>query len=434
MRDRRVGVAVVLGLGMLSCAVDSVDDSTRVQPLEIEEEGRVVSDKEADEHMIDRLSQRYGVSADVVREKLRFEDEFRLNQERLLANYPGLLSAAWMDPLPNIAGYVRFTADVPTDIELVGKHIEAINLLSNGVIPGEDHVRHIELAADAMTDAGHSNFSISYDVHSDSLVVEHQIPVGSEALNEDEVASLVRAEIIDFAGAGESGLRVIDPAILATVPVSLQVVEKDGPILEFTAAVARGGQRTQDLGGGEVCTSGFSAEKGTWEGILSAGHCLFTTKIKPPGYVLQNISLNYWHVYNGDSAFWNSSIPVDNKFFYTANFTRSCTSKWTGGALPWDGIGQSVCSYGRSSNDQKCGSIEVSGATVNLTGTYWGTVTVKKLTRVDYAGHIGGDSGGPVYQSGKAMGNITGGSSSLKMHFTPVAVSEAELGISVLTN
>ena len=383
---------------------------------------------EAEQRMVESLAATQDVSEVQVRERLRFEDQFVTYSRRILSVYPGQVSAAWLSLPPVNQGFIRFVSGIPEGLEVFSSDHGRVDFLTDGKIPLEEHELQIDLAAQAMQESGYSNFAALYDVHHDRIIIELKVPPQHGPLpKEGEIGALVRRKLANKTAAGGI-MPKWGRSLVEEVGVGLRVIEAEGPIAPLISAKALGGQL---MSGSGSCTSGFAATKGSFFGVIGAGHCALLTRINPLGYVPQTASIYSWTMSQGDSGFWRTEIPIENRFYYSTNHTQYCNSKWEGSFAT--AIGQSICSYGRASDNEMCGSVLYFPITANISGTFLGTVTVSHLARATYAGHIAGDSGGPVYKGNKAMGVMNAGSSTISMHFTPVPRVEYELGVNVLT-
>jgi hypothetical protein len=204
------------------------------------------------------------------------------------------------------------------------------------------------------------------------------------------------------------------------------VIEDGGEPISATGYNRPAGTWLVDSSGTGACTSAFVAKSLSSSdlGVLTAGHCpsslryfsLQTGEVYPLDY-------RYGTVSNGDEMFLRSPNMMDAWFHYSANSGRPVLD--VRNAYPSEA---GICRYGRTSNINRCGTLQGSNLTVptNFGGTYF---YVQHLDLVGVASSPG-DSGGPVFGGNTAMGIISG-SNGTQTTFTRISTAQSATGTRV---
>jgi len=176
------------------------------------------------------------------------------------------------------------------------------------------------------------------------------------------------------------------------VDVALDAVSSD------TGYGQAGGNKL--VGGGDRCTSGFVVKQtsGSELGILTAGHCSNTlSQIAPNGSAAFAFNFRGEHRgAGGDYQWMRSPVMMDGWFHYNVGVGRAAIG--IGNA----GQGQSLCKYGDTTK-ATCGTVDKTYDVHTVNG-----VTVTGVVRVAGMVNDGGDSGGPVFNGGRAYGLVKG--------------------------
>jgi hypothetical protein len=169
------------------------------------------------------------------------------------------------------------------------------------------------------------------------------------------------------------------------------------------------------LGGGGRCTSGFVVKQtaGPELGVLTAGHCQDTmSQIRSDGSTAFTFSFRGDEYGVGDYQWMRSPVMMDGWFHYAVGLGRAATG--IGNAS----MNQSLCKYGDETHTT-CGSVDQVYAEHTVNG-----VKVTGLVRTRAMANDGGDSGGPVYNGGRAYGLVKGktvGPLIANYYYTPIA-------------
>lgn len=167
---------------------------------------------------------------------------------------------------------------------------------------------------------------------------------------------------------------------------------------------AFGGMRLR-ANGSPVCTSGWSVRNvSTGEtGVTGAGHCNGVDEIRHPGHGLHALSYRRQHRGEwGDIEWYAGSVFEPDDFYADAATIRDVAGVEPRSSIS---VGESVCFYGRSSNDRDC-SLQVYRPSVacTISGVY-----NDRLVMMDGRGvAAGGDSGGGFSFGEIAYGSVKG--------------------------
>jgi len=166
---------------------------------------------------------------------------------------------------------------------------------------------------------------------------------------------------------------------------------------------AYGGMAVRDDGVFE-CTSGWSVIRNgsNLTGITTAGHCTGINQVVHPGVgvhtaVHQNQHRGVW----GDIEWKTTNATESAEFYASATAIREVNSVEPRASIS---IGESICFYGRSSNQRFC-QYDVSALSVSCTVN---GVFNDRLVRMNGNSAIGGDSGGGWSWNNRAYGSVKG--------------------------
>ena len=189
----------------------------------------------------------------------------------------------------------------------------------------------------------------------------------------------------------ERGLprRVADivPLLPAGLRGSVQLTVHDQPNVHDEAAF--GGMWVRDDGVNE-CTSGWSVRNLNTGalGVSTAGHCAGINQINHPGHGVHNLNFQSQHRGQWGDVEWHTSPqPEPDDFYADAATIRDVAAVEARGNIT---VGESVCQYGRSSNDRDC-SLDVQDVSQACTNS---GVFNNRLVLMNGDTAIGGDSGG----------------------------------------
>ena len=217
--------------------------------------------------------------------------------------------------------------------------------------------------------------------------------------------------------------------ILALLPTglanSVQLTVHEQPHVQPEAAF--GGMWVADDGRAE-CTSGWSVrhiDTGT-NGVSTAGHCSGINQIRHPNHGTHALSHRAQHLGSWGDVEWLSSAELEPDDFYADSSTiRDVAAVEARGNIS---LGESVCQYGRASNQRDC-SLDVADLSEACTDSRTG-VTVSRLVVMNGDTAIGGDSGGGWSFGNTAFGGHYGNCGS-RDSWTPAAQFDEALGVRV---
>ena len=218
-----------------------------------------------------------------------------------------------------------------------------------------------------------------------------------------------------------------------------------------TVVDGRGLTPHKDFIGGQAttpCTAGFTAQRGTRYGILTAGHCGETLSMN--GVALDFI--NGWNSVTADAMFYavpsGSGHVVKDNYLCGAQSNIECDVSGRRSRLTM--VGDIVCHTGKNSGTS-CGTVDridyspdyaavSKDACLDETKQPITCSSVFVQVKGDYLRHCRGDSGGPWFRQGVAYGLHMGGTRNASCaehggsaHFSAILEVESFLGVSVLT-
>jgi streptogrisin C len=220
-----------------------------------------------------------------------------------------------------------------------------------------------------------------------------------------------------------------EAAVLDAVPADLRSSLEIRLIdeVESETEAAYGGMALRRIGVPSDCTSGWTVQKvgSTTRGISGAGHCIGEAEVTHPG--AGNVhALNFQAAHEGQwgDVEWYTTNQVEDDLFYAdANMIRDVVSVEARANITQ---GEHVCGYGRASNSRDC--------SLTVTLLSYTCSPVQRLVRMSGDTLIGGDSGGPWYNTHIAFGAHFGNCSTPFDHFSPADLFDEALGVRVATN
>lgn len=202
---------------------------------------------------------------------------------------------------------------------------------------------------------------------------------------------------------------------------------KDTPIVELFNSY--GGMKITGSGG---CTAGWIVkETGTGlKGVTTAGHCTGMNKAShqqgPSGHNHTAVIENAHEGQYGDIS-WYQTVADEYAYFYfdtesLGNFLREVFSVKPVSQMV---IGETVCVYGRSSDERDC---TLTIETLSITCS-----TIQNMVGMDGLGVTqAGDSGGGWSHTNAAYGSVVG-SCNGKAVWTPASLFDDAIGVTVMT-
>ena len=134
-----------------------------------------------------------GLPIDQIVHALAFQREFSAYASELTSNFPGQISAIWMDsPLdgigPNTRGNITFVGEVPSEAMFK----ENVLLIGGGNISMEDHKRRSEIAAKALLELGYDNFVTFFAVVENVIVLELGLMEGASQPSKPDIVAAIQ--------------------------------------------------------------------------------------------------------------------------------------------------------------------------------------------------------------------------------------------------
>lgn len=188
----------------------------------------------------------------------------------------------------------------------------------------------------------------------------------------------------------QPGLPTATSEILSGLPSTLRdrvtLTVSDKPVVEPERAF--GGMWMRDDGANE-CTSGWSVRTpGGTTGVTTAGHCSGINQIADPAGPVHSLTFQREHRGAWGDVQWHTSNQDEIAvFFADATTTREVNAVEARANIS---VGESVCQYGRASNDRDC-SLEVVDVSQACTDD---GITHDRLVEMNGDTGIPGDSGG----------------------------------------
>jgi len=317
-----------------------------------------------------------GRSLDDVNAQYVHGEKFDKVDGDLQRHFGAAFAGSWTKPGPPVESFVRFkgraTAEAETIVRASGLNVT--------LIPGaafsqrEMNARVDELRLD-LTVLGSVDVNSWVDVENQVIELMATFPPGLEHMTE---AELLR--------------RLPERARAADVVIKFS----REPIVK--PAHTYGGAWMLD-NGSRLCTSGFTARRGTTTGVTTAGHCTgIDTYEQPEDGLRYKAPLVVEEQGTWGDVEYHTTTGHDDfaRFYANVNDFRSVRGVTLVANMdPED----AVCGFGRKSNAQHCGRIKsVNQACGNL----------RRLVFTNVGGFQGGDSGGPIYFGSQAFGGFYG--------------------------
>lgn len=240
------------------------------------------------------------------------------------------------------------------------------------------------------------------------------------------------ASSFDLDGRGRIDVTVYDSgspqldALLAALPADLVQDVTINVAKEPIAgdAHAFGGATVRDDGVSE-CTSGWTVVNGSGTtGVTTAGHCTGINQIREDGVGTWALTHQAQHRGQWGDVEWKTSGHLEPARFYASAGTLRDTNSLEARANI--SVNESICVYGRFSNDRDC-SLDVEDVSVGCTvdGVWNG-----RLVQMDGRAVVQGDSGGGWSFGTRAYGSTKGWCGGLDV-FSVADLYDEALGVTV---
>jgi|GEM_PF-7088374 len=349
-----------------------------------------------DEYMLEDLSvvaDNESITLQQAVDQYGWQNEFTKDVETLAESFPESFAYAEIASTGTPRAMVQFKGGVPDEATAVLSDLEVpVELTGSAMHSAEERETLTAAASSAIAEIGGPDAqSVAvYDSATRDVVATVYLPPGD---SDQPTQSAMRASV-------EDEIESIRPAL--DIP-GVRIEIQHEPLAETQALV--GGATLGNGANVLQCTSGFPAydKSNGRRGLLTARHCP-----------------NYFHYYfSREGRLASASVFLDKRygdiqfnplvspvreslgrsFYYKAGKTR----RVLGSRSP--ACGQKVCRYGRGSNKYSCTTVLATGASVNY-GNGWkfdGLVVTRRA-----ADSAGGDSGGPWFSGGYAVGLHSG--------------------------
>jgi streptogrisin C len=318
------------------------------------------------------LADQNGLSVGETMAQLERQEAFDALVVRLKEDYVETFAGSWGDDSGRL--FVRFKGDAPTAAVTAAAELGVTVTIQD---------RATQSAIEMQTRAG--------ELHADLM-----------ALGTEEVATSVSVErqLIEATVMLPPGIKT-HAELLGRLPASARapdiLINLVSERVLIPAHTYGGAWMRAD--GSRVCTSAFSARRGSTFGVTTAGHCAGVDEYEQPEdglrYAAPFVIQHYgdW----GDIEFHTTPDHSDvGNFYADVNDFRNVASVRNAAAIdPSD----AVCAFGRKSLDRKCGSVVRAQVQCGTLGHMVGT---------DVAGLLQGDSGGPWFLGTVAYGSFMG--------------------------
>ena len=178
------------------------------------------------------IAEETGFTVEQINDAMAFQKVFAENVSSLMGRFPGEISGVWMDsPLensgavgssgPSTRGHVRFTGEVPEEID----PIENVSFTGGGEISLSDHYRRTDAVTPALAERGYQNF-ITFFAPADNVIqIEILLPEGAPEPTKSAIVDAVQESV-------ESDQDLRDrAAIIKADDLALTVIRGSGPII-----------------------------------------------------------------------------------------------------------------------------------------------------------------------------------------------------------
>lgn len=374
---------VSCGDGNDSVTVDELDDMDG----SCERVDRLLSEQQALKQDASEYAAAFGVSLDEARRRLELQDDVGVLGDRLETNEVSTFADLYIRHEPGFEVVALFTGQ--DGDQTIQPYLE------NTPLQGEVEVQGGMRATLAQLEAEQAEAVDFYEGHA--------IPFDSDINIQQN-----RAEIYVTDKPAATALAASSTNAL---PPSVAVVEV--PALSEPDAFYAGLRMTPP--NNLYCTSGFTVRHNDGrEGATTAGHCLPKTKGNPNArgpmyYGGRSLPFQQQDLTGSHDVQWHTT-PYEDRAWYRGNHGQIRGVKRTEGRR-YQREGDYVCKYGVRTNFT-CGKIV--GRYYRASYVNNSNNTFLRVDRFDSRGNDrdmsrGGDSGGPVFYKGTAMGLVSGG-------------------------
>lgn len=325
---------------------------------------------------IEAMAAEDGTSLEEGINRYGWQADFVAAADQLEALYPDTFSGA--EKLDKSAWFAFKGAAPAEALELADSLPVPVEVVSNRAYSEAELAHAMELIARAWeAKTGVRSFSTAYDIRSGGIEVDVEY---------EDAAAASRLSAGEADGTPEAGGD-------ARFPVTVNVSEGSGLIQQD--GYIRGG------GGLSGCTAGFNLKyiSGDTKRLGTAGHCTTGSTSKYSNHSSAGGSTTVDVVWShqgssGDLGYTDHGTMTPTRTFYHDwNKTRYADDR---SSMP--SVGTSVCHFGTTSG-KRCSTVKYRNVTV-------GSLKHLVLTKSNVS--AGGDSGGPWYHGGTAVGIHTG--------------------------
>jgi len=431
-------VVLVLGSGGGAAAQSSVEgDSPQPPPTEVESVGHhehtgpsvdVVSSERAYQTDAATIAGEGGISVDAALGRIRFQeavDHFvgSLPSELLNEAYAGGQMLGGESP----GAILRFKGDVPQSVigALEESGLEGVVLEGGYDFSQFELQRYTQEAHEGLVALGFTSVVSRFDTI--TQVVE------LEVVQRPELSDLTGLILVEAVRESAPVTDILGPSAPTPELVIREHAVDSAPLVQPEHTYGGAGMRDDGV---FECTSGFTVvnSAGT-EGVLTASHCEGINQIdqnNTSGGVVATYSAPFvdetlpegtW----GDIEWHTTSHNEYGQFWATNSQKRGVSGRIANVNID---VNDSVCRYGRLSQNQDCGT--VTNTSINTSFTWNGqTVTTYDLVEVKDILTQGGDSGGPYYLSQTAWGIHQGTLSGGRRAFSKIQNAESAFNVTI---
>ncbi|WDE00135.1 trypsin-like serine protease [Thalassomonas actiniarum] len=377
---------------------------------------------EADSTVNKLLAEEIGFSITEIEASKYFQNAFYQYVEELEIRHPDEITAAWVEPIPNIKGHIRFRSKAPN---IVIVELNERDLLGNKniiVYEGGGHSRKINESRQALVvkmleKNGYRNLETYFDVKTNKIIINLYTTDTAKYTN----SGLVKKRLIEQIKENTTPPDNEIANLISSKDIKINIVRSDGPIMELQSIVRGGGIFNSAV---PQCSGSFTLYN---QGILTAGHCTSVysytnlsggTVSVTPAVSVSDLSGDFGYFKHQDSGLAEYFTPSLSKVHFRASKSSM--------------QGKSICLFAAYTNQASCNhTIEIIGVTVFAEHLGW---NIGNLVKVTGRNSGKGDSGSPWHTGSTAYGIHTGVNTySEHSYFSPVVDAEGFLGVRIKT-
>ena len=334
-------------------------------------DGRVLSAAETHDEMARMAAESFGIPQSVASQAIRHQQTMDSIQSAIRALNPDGYGGAVHADLP----------DIGTTVYVAAADVEAARLL----VADQENVS-IAVASHSLEDLieGHvaaAEALVARGMDVDDFITQVDVALGS-----------VVVRLVDTTPAIEDLTRELESA--AGVSIVARVVSAEE--LRHVETHTYGGGQLRDDGADE-CTSGFTVRKNgtSVDGVLTAAHCSGLNQYREPTGLVYSMSYQAAANPGWGDVEWHTTTHTEYDDFYYSKLHNSRIDV-TGMLQSWQfDYGDIVCAFGRVSGAMGCDTIN---------GLWYSGSGYSYLVSTTPCGTVPGDSGGPRYLNGTAIG------------------------------